>query len=84
MRIGIDVGGAFTDLVAYDDVKGDIVWVKVETTPDDPSRGVIDAIKRSKVNLADVVTIVGHGQTVVINSIITRTGAKVGLITTKG
>jgi N-methylhydantoinase A len=84
MRIGVDIGGAFTDLVAYDEQKGKIIWVKVETTPEDPSAGVLNAIRKSKVNMADVVTIVGHGQTVVINSIITRSGAKVGLLTTEG
>ena len=84
MRIGVDIGGAFTDLVGYDEKKRSIIWVKVETTPNDPSVGVLNAIKRSGINMADVVTIVGHGQTVVINSIITRNGAKVGLLTTEG
>jgi len=84
MRIGIDIGGAFTDLVGYDEAGRKIIWIKTETTPDDPSRGVIDAIKKSKIDMSKVVTIVGHGQTAVINSIITRSGAKVGLITTEG
>ncbi|MGC8618607.1 MAG: hydantoinase/oxoprolinase family protein [Thermoplasmata archaeon] len=84
MRIGIDIGGAFTDLVGYDEKGNKIVWIKTETTPDDPSRGVIEAIKKSRIDMSKVVTIVGHGQTAVINSIITRNGAKVGLITTEG
>jgi N-methylhydantoinase A len=84
MRIGIDIGGAFTDLVGYDEESNRIIWIKIETTPDDPSRGVVKAIKKSKIDMSKVVTIVGHGQTVVINSIVTRDGAKVGLITTEG
>ena len=84
MRIGIDIGGAFTDLVGYDEESKNIIWIKNETTPDDPSRGVIEAIKKSKIDMSKVVSIVGHGQTAVINSIVTRSGAKVGLITTEG
>jgi N-methylhydantoinase A len=83
MKIGVDIGGAFTDLVGYDDETGEFIWVKNETTPDDPSEGVIQTIKKSKLNLQKIDRVM-HGQTVVINSIITRTGAKVGLITTEG
>ncbi|MGC8709900.1 MAG: hydantoinase/oxoprolinase family protein [Thermoplasmata archaeon] len=83
MRIGIDIGGAFTDLVAFDEATGEFIWVKDETTPSDPSRGVMEAIKKSKIKI-ERVNMILHGQTVVINSIITRNGARVGLITTKG
>ncbi|MGC8701218.1 MAG: hydantoinase/oxoprolinase N-terminal domain-containing protein [Thermoplasmata archaeon] len=83
MRVGIDIGGAFTDLVAFDENTGKFVWVKDEITPSDPSRGVVEAIKESKVKMEKVDMIL-HGQTVVINSIITRNGAKVGLVTTNG
>jgi len=83
IRIGIDIGGAFTDLVAYDEETGEIIWVKVETTPKDLSEGVINSIIKSKIDLSKVSSIV-HGQTLVINTIVTREGAKTGLITTKG
>jgi len=83
MRIGIDIGGAFTDLVAYDPESGATFWVKTETTPEDFSRGVVDCIERSAVNLRDVRMIL-HGQTLVINTIVERSGAKVGLLTTRG
>ncbi|MGC8689570.1 MAG: hydantoinase/oxoprolinase family protein [Thermoplasmata archaeon] len=83
MRIGIDIGGAFTDLVGYDEKTGKIIWIKSETTPDDPSIGVLSALDRSGIDLSEVEMIL-HGQTVVINSIITRCGAKVGLLTTLG
>ncbi|MCS7126457.1 MAG: hydantoinase/oxoprolinase family protein [Aigarchaeota archaeon] len=82
-RVGIDIGGAFTDLVAYDDETGDFVWVKDETTPQDPSIGVLNTIIKSKVDFSKVFSII-HGQTLVINTIIERKGARVGLITTKG
>ncbi len=83
MRVGIDIGGAFTDLVAYDEETGNVIWVKDETTPHDLSEGVIKTIKKSGIDLSKVDMIL-HGQTVVINSIITRNGAKVALLTTEG
>lgn len=82
-RIGIDIGGAFTDLVGYDDDTGELIWVKDETTPHDPSIGVIRTISKSGIDFSKVLSII-HGQTLVINTIIEKKGAKVGLITTKG
>ena len=83
MRLGIDIGGAFTDLVAYDPDTEKTRWVKVETTSGDFSQGVRDCLAKSRVDGKAVDTII-HGQTLVINTIVTRTGAKVGLITTRG
>jgi len=60
-----------------------MTWVKVETTPTDPSIGVLNSIKKSGISMKDASVII-HGQTLVINTIITRSGAKVGLITTRG
>jgi len=82
-RIGVDIGGAFTDIVAYDEETGSIIYEKVESTPKDFAIGVIEAVKKIDISLSNVGYIF-HGQTVVINTVITRTGAKVGLITTKG
>jgi N-methylhydantoinase A len=82
-RVGIDIGGAFTDLIAINDETGETKWVKVESTPKDYSEGVIESIIKSKLDLRDAKHVV-HGQTIVINTIITRSGSKVGLITTKG
>lgn len=81
MRAGIDIGGAFTDLVTLDS-EGHAGWVKVDSTPD-LLTGVINAFKISGINLADVTDIV-HGHTVAINSLTTGNISKVGLITTKG
>jgi len=78
-RIGVDIGGAFTDFYAINPDTGEIVWVKGETTPKEPSRGVIETIKKSKMDLSKAEALI-HGQTLVINSVVTRSGAKVGLI----
>ena len=82
-RAAIDIGGAFTDLLAVNDATGDQIWVKIESTPADYSKGVVEALSRSSLDLKKTGFLV-HGQTVVINTIITRTGSKVGLITTDG
>ncbi|WP_461863237.1 hydantoinase/oxoprolinase family protein [Thermococcus sp.] len=82
-RLGVDIGGAFTDLVGYDDETGDFIWVKGETTPFEPSIGVLSTVKKSRLDMSKVIMVI-HGQTLVINSIITRDGAKVGLLTTWG
>ncbi|MEM0020594.1 MAG: hydantoinase/oxoprolinase family protein [Fervidicoccaceae archaeon] len=83
IRIGVDIGGAFTDLVAYNEETGELTWKKVETTPNDPSEGVIEAIVKSGIDISKAYAFI-HGQTLVINTILTRSGAKVGLLTTKG
>jgi N-methylhydantoinase A len=84
-RVGIDIGGAFTDLIAVNDETGETRWVKVESTPENYSEGVMETFVRSKLNLhAREIRCLVHGQTVVINTIITRSGPKTGLITTEG
>lgn len=85
-RIGVDIGGAFTDLYAVEMEGGKNAWVKVESTPPNFEEGVLQGIAelgQQGVDLKDVTQII-HGQTVVINTIITRRGAKVGFITTAG
>ncbi len=82
-RLGVDIGGAFTDLVGYEEESGRFVWVKGETTPSEPSVGVLNTVRKSGLDMS-MVTMVIHGQTLVINSIITRDGARVGLLTTWG
>lgn len=83
VRIGIDIGGAFTDLVAYDDSTKELRWVKVESTPDELSKGVTECVRRSGIPRKEFEQVI-HGQTVVINTVIERKGAEVGLITTRG
>src|ERR1700748_1633808 len=83
-RVGVDVGGTFTDCVVIDHVSGEGVKVaKTPTTPDDQSLGFLAAVEATGVPL-DQVELVLHGCTVGLNAIITRTGAATGLLTTAG
>ena len=89
-RIGIDVGGTFTDLVAVDD-DGRSTLAKAPSTPADPSLGVVDGLGRlsAALGLAPAAILAGtlrivHGTTVATNALIERKGARVGLLTTEG
>ena len=86
-RIGVDVGGTFTDLVLHDAERELVHTGKLLTTPDDPSEAILNGITRilREVNLtpADLHSVV-HGTTLVTNTIIERTGADIGLLTTAG
>ena len=86
-RIGVDVGGTFTDLVLHDPQRDMVHTGKLLTTPDDPSRAIIEGTQRilreAGLAPADLHSIV-HGTTLVTNTVIERTGARVGLLTTAG
>ena len=86
-RIGVDIGGTFTDLMLVDDLSGETVVGKVLTTPDDPSRGVeevlVRALDRSGLQTSDIRHLV-HGTTLVTNTIIERKGARTALLATQG
>jgi N-methylhydantoinase A len=86
-RIGIDVGGTFTDIVLQDDQTGEVWSTKVPSTPRDPSLGALDGLKRilalSRTTPADV-GFIGHGTTIATNMVIEGKGAKTALVTTKG
>lgn len=89
--IGIDTGGTFTDIVVMDIDMGATVISKAPTTPHDFSIGVMDAIGEaaklmnfSRKELLKRCAMLKHGTTIGTNAIITRKGAKVGFITTKG
>ena len=86
-RIGVDVGGTFTDFVLHDPAS-DLVHVgKLLTTPEDPSAAIIAGISRllreTGLRPSDLHSVV-HGTTLITNTIIERTGATVGLLTTEG
>ncbi len=83
MRIAVDIGGTFTDILHIDESSMRITADKVRSTPYDIGRAVMDAIKKTHVDLSDVALFI-HGTTVGLNTIAQRKGAKVGLITTKG
>ena len=90
LRIGIDVGGTFTDLVCVD-AQGAVTIAKVPSTPGDQSLGVMDGLGRlaetlgldRKAMLARTERIV-HGTTVATNALLEHKGARVGLLTTEG
>ena len=82
-RVGVDIGGTFTDLVVLDEETGDLQRIKTLTTPRSPEDGFLKAVADVKVRLDDVSHFL-HGTTLVTNLIIERTGAKLGLITTEG
>ena len=79
--VGIDVGGTFTDLF-HPGAGGDTV-LKVPSTPDDPSRGLIDALQAAGVDPAGLDAIL-HGTTIATNAVIERGGARCALVTTEG
>ncbi|HEV8342915.1 MAG TPA: hydantoinase/oxoprolinase family protein [Candidatus Binatia bacterium] len=88
--IGVDTGGTFTDVVVLS-AAGEVWTAKAATTPDDFSRGVIDAVNEAartvgidSRELLTQTTLFKHGSTVATNALITRSGVKVGFITTKG
>ena len=86
-RIGVDIGGTFTDVVLWNVAGDETRQTKLLTTPDDPSRAVIDGIKQilcdASILPQDVEAVI-HGTTLVANALIERKGVKTGLITTKG
>jgi N-methylhydantoinase A len=89
-KIGIDVGGTFTDLVAVDE-KGRVTHTKTASTPQDQSVGVMDGLALLAEALrADLAAMLGqterifHGTTVATNALLERKGSRVGLLTTEG
>lgn len=86
-RLGVDVGGTFTDLFLVDEASGKVFTAKVPSTPDDQSVGVLKGIDRVCRNAgidAEQIEHVMHGTTVATNTVLTGTGAHCGLVTTRG
>jgi N-methylhydantoinase A len=89
-RLGVDVGGTFTDLFLVGDGDGNgggRYRVKTPSTPADPSEGVLNGVKRicdeAGIDVGDLRNIL-HGTTVATNAVLESKGARVGLITTQG
>jgi len=86
-RIGIDIGGTFTDVALVEDKSGSVGVAKVPTTPDDLASGVLIALKlameRHRITPAEV-GLLSHATTVVTNAILEDSGARAALITTRG
>src|SRR4028118_417613 len=86
-NVAVDVGGTFTGGLLCDEGGGELTEGKVLSTPDDPSRGVVEGMERvcAKVGIGfSDLRLLFHGTTVVTNMILTNTGSRVGLLTTKG
>lgn len=86
-RLGVDVGGTFTDLLLINEASGETFTAKVPSTPHDSSVGVLNGIARiceeSGVDVTNIARVM-HGTTVATNAVLTGKGAKVALVTTKG
>ena len=86
-KIGVDVGGTFTEVCMFDESNGDVLVHKLPSTPSDPSQAIHDGIAQilelNDVKPADV-SYLAHGTTVATNAAIERKGSKTALITTKG
>ena len=86
-NVAVDVGGTFTDVLVFNEQSGELTEGKVLSTPDDPSQGVATGIETTceKVGISfEDLNLLFHGTTVVTNMILTNTGSRVGLLTTKG
>jgi len=86
-RIGVDIGGTFTDVLLVDEETGHIGVAKVSTTPRDVTRGVIDGIRQglTRYQVApSEVALLAHATTIVTNALIEKKGAKAGFVATRG
>ena len=83
MLVAIDIGGTFTDLMAFDEATGRLAQAKSLTTPNQLVEGIIDCLRMSGVDLAEITELI-HGSTTAINTLIERKGAKTGLVVTRG
>ena len=87
VRIGLDVGGTFTDFAVFDSARKAVLYHKVASTPANPAEairlGLQQIIERYGIDPAEI-QFLGHGTTVATNMVLERKGAKAGLITTRG
>ena len=86
-RVGIDIGGTFTDFSLLDEVTGELASFKSPTVPGDPGRGVLDGLRALVAERGLDPGAIGylvHGTTIAINTVIQRNGASLGLLVTAG
>jgi N-methylhydantoinase A len=86
-RLGIDIGGTFTDFSLLDEDSGELSGFKSPTVPSDPARGVLDGltalVEERGLNPGQITYLV-HGTTIAINTVIQRSGAQLGFLATRG
>lgn len=86
-NLGVDVGGTFTDVIVFDETTHELTIDKVLSTPENPSRGVVngveEAINKAGTSVSDL-NLLFHGTTVVTNMLLEETGSRVGLVTSTG
>ena len=82
-RVGVDVGGTFTDAAVFDGATGSLRYAKAPSTPADPARAVLDVLERLGVGLGEVQRFI-HGITIGTNAVLEGRGAEVWMLTTAG
>jgi N-methylhydantoinase A len=83
LKVAIDIGGTFTDLVAHDQDGDELITVKTPSTPPTFIEGVIAVLEKAGISPGEI-AIFKHGSTIATNAIIERRGAQTGMVTTKG
>ncbi|HEU5370496.1 MAG TPA: hydantoinase/oxoprolinase family protein, partial [Ktedonobacterales bacterium] len=86
-RLGIDTGGTFTDIVAIDERSGTMATTKTPSTPSDPSRGLLDGVRKVLLQMGaapEQVASVAHGTTVATNALLEERFTSLGLLVTRG
>jgi N-methylhydantoinase A len=81
--VAVDIGGTFTDLVAFDRERHKVIYTKSPTTYGNFVEGIVDCFAKAQISPRDV-TLLNHGTTLVINALIQRRGGRTALITTEG
>ncbi|WP_244930892.1 hydantoinase/oxoprolinase family protein [Nocardioides sp. W7] len=82
LRVGVDIGGTFTDIVVMDPAAGTTSTYKVLSTPEDPSLGMLQGI--DELGIAQRIEYLVHGTTAGLNALLSRSGERTALITTTG
>ncbi len=87
LRIGIDTGGTFTDVVAFDESTGALATTKTPSTPDDPARGFLTGVRKILAQVGasgDDIAAISHGTTVATNQLLEGKIERLGFVTTEG
>ena len=86
-RLGIDIGGTFTDGALVNESSGELTMIKVLTTPANPDEGFMDAVERAQAKggtAPGALSVLVHATTIATNALIEGNIARIGMITTEG